>query len=98
VTYIGRYESNTGAYHVRHKLTAARSQLEYSFPDDGRREIPQVLAVFEALNAAIRAARDLEAIFEGNGTQTLADFLPDESGSSVNDRQMKERNERSMGL
>ena len=94
MTHIDRFASESGANHVYYKLGRARKQLEHSFPDDGRREIPQVLAVFEAIDAAMVATRNLRAIFEGNGTHTVADFLPDETGHSKNDRLMAARKSR----
>lgn len=91
MTHINRLAAQRGADHVYYKLGRARQQLEQSFPDNGIRDIPQVLDVFEKIDAAMRATRSLRAVFEGNGTHTLADFLPDESGRSENDRLMARR-------
>lgn len=91
MTYIDRFSSGAGAENLYRQLGLAREQAQHSFRDDERREIPQVLAVFEALEAVMSATRDLRRIFEGSGTHTVADFMPDESGLSVNDRQMEER-------
>lgn len=88
MTHIGRFESSAGAEHTLRKLRHAREQMEYSFRDDERRQIPQVQAVFEAIDEAMASAERLIKIFAGSGTQTVADFIPDETGFSVNDRQM----------
>jgi hypothetical protein len=88
MTYIDRFASECGAENVYQMLSRARQELEHRFPDDERREIPRVLAAFEAIDEAMRATRRLRDIFKGNGTQTVADFMPDDTGFSVNDRQM----------
>jgi hypothetical protein len=96
MTYISRFAARAGTEHTVKKLADARRQTEHSFPDDGRREIPEVRAVFEAIEEADRAARALEKIFEGPGPQSLKDFLPGPDGTTENERQMTAR--RSRGL
>lgn len=91
MTHIGRFEASAGAEGTLRKLKVAREQMEYTFPNDERREIPQVKAVFDAIDTAIEAASKLGLIFVGSGSQSVADFIPDETGTSVNDRQMEER-------
>lgn len=94
MTHIDRARSERGADYVYYKLGRARKQLEHTFPDNGCREIPQVLAVFEAVDTAMRATRTMRTVFEGGGTHTVADFMPDESGQSENDRLMAARTSR----
>jgi hypothetical protein len=45
-----------GAYQ---RLCDARARLQVAFPDDGTRDIPEVLAVFEAVDSAIVRTRRL---------------------------------------
>lgn len=87
MAHINRFASSSGTYATVMKLAQARKQMEDTFPDDGRREIPQVLAVFEAIETTISKARILGELFEGPGSQTVADYLPDDTGSPVNDPQ-----------
>lgn len=94
MTYIGRFEASAGVDHTKRKLKHAREQMEHSFKDDGRREIPQVKAVFDAIDEAMAAAERLGKIFEGSGSHTVADFIPDDTGFSKNDREMDERQTR----
>jgi hypothetical protein len=94
MTYIGRFEARAGAAHTTRKLRHAREQMEFSFRNDERRKIPEVMGVFKAIDEAIRRSEELEKIFQGSGTHTVADFLPDETGVSENDRQMNERGTR----
>lgn len=94
MTYIGRFEAGAGADWTVRKLKKALEQMEHSFPDDGRREIPQVAEVFTKIEEALAAANALALLFDGCGTQTVADFLPGPDGRSVNDVQMAERKAR----
>lgn len=48
-----------GARGVYQRLCDARQRLQVAFPDDGTREIPEVLAVFESIDSAIRRTRAL---------------------------------------
>lgn len=91
MTHIGRFEGQSGSHHTVRALLRARQQMEYTFPNDERRKIPQVKAVFDQIDAAVEAANALAGIFAGSGTHTVADFIPDETGESENDRQMRER-------
>jgi hypothetical protein len=94
MTYIGRFESQAGAEHTIRKLKAAKDQMAHSFRDDERRQIPQVQAVFEKIDDAIATAESLAKIFDGSGSHTVSDFIPDDTGLSVNDREMDERRTR----
>lgn len=89
--YISRFSASAGADHTVRRLQEARRQMEYSFREQDQREIPEVAAVFTAIDEAITKAQEAGAIFSGSGSHSTADFMPDESGETVNARQMAER-------
>lgn len=88
-TYIDRYHSYSRAMQARYRVARARQEIQDAFPDDGRRDIPHVAAAFEALEETMQSLKRLADIFDGNGSHYVEDFMPDETGFTANDRQMR---------
>lgn len=58
-TYRFGYPPPFGTRGAYQRLCDARARLEAAYPDDGARDVPEVLAAFEAVEVAIVRTRHL---------------------------------------